>query len=259
MVPRHMLIARSLVFNVLFYLTLIVIMVFGLPAILFGRRGVLGLARAWSYSSNWLLRTICGLDAEYRGVENIPSGGIIFAAKHQSTWETFSLLRFADDFSFILKRELTFIPLFGWYLLRANQIAINRTGGSALQEATTKSREVLRQGRQIFIFPEGTRRPAGAPPAYKFGVAKIYEETQAACVPVALNSGLFWSRKSFLKRPGTILVEFLEPIQPGLTRAEFFTLLSERLEAATNRLIDESIRRDPSLRRMLANIPEGPA
>jgi len=251
-----MLFARSLVFNILFYATLAFLMIFGLPCLVAGRRGVFFLARLWANASNWLLRHICGLSAEYRGVANIPEGGFIFAPKHQSAWETFSLIPFAKDFSFILKRELTWVPIFGWYLSRGEQIAINRaTGGSALSEATRRSLEAISQGRQIFIFPEGTRRPAGSPPLYKFGVAKIYAETRASCVPVALNSGLFWPRRTILRRPGTILVEFLEAIPPGLPRDEFLRVLSERLESATNRLIEESIAKDPSLRQMLAKQP----
>ena len=244
-----MIFARSLVFNVLFYLNLAALSIVGLPTLIVGPRGVMALARLWANTSNWLLRNICGLSVEYRGVENIPKGGFIIAPKHQSVWETFSLVPFAPDFSYILKSELTYIPVFGWYLTRSRQIAINRSSGAAaLAEATRKSREALAQGRQIFIFPEGTRRPVGAPPQYKFGVAKIYEESNAPCLPVALNAGLFWPRRSFTRRPGTILVEFLEPIPPGLPRAEFLRVLQERLEAATNRLVEESLARDPSLR-----------
>ncbi len=244
-----MLFVRSLLFNALFYANTIVLMILGLPTLLIGPRAVLGLARVWANASGWLLRVVCGLSAEYRGVENIPPGGCIIAPKHQSTWETYSLVPFAADFSYILKRELTWFPIFGWYLLRARQIAINRSrGASALSQAVRRSREALAQGRQVFIFPEGTRRPVGAPPAYKFGVAKIYAECRAPCLPVALNAGLFWPRQSFLRRPGKILVEFLEPIPPGLEQGEFLKLLTERIETATRRLVAESLAADPSLR-----------
>ena len=199
---------------------------------------------------------ICGLDVEFRGIENIPKGGFILAPKHQSVWETFAMLLFVPDFTYILKRELTWIPLFGWYITRAEQIAIDRARGtSALSQATQRSREALAQGRQILIFPEGTRRPAGAPPLYKYGVANIYGECQVPCVPVALNSGLFWPRRRFLRRPGKVLVEFLEPIQPGLDKHPFLKLLQERLEAASNRLIAESLALDPTL---AENLPAKP-
>jgi 1-acyl-sn-glycerol-3-phosphate acyltransferase len=248
-----MLVLRSLVFNALFYVVLIGLMIVGLPALLFGRHAVFGVARAWARSSLWLLKVICGLDTEFRGMERLPEGGYILAPKHQSIWETFALTLHAKDFSYILKRELTLIPVFGWYLKAAEQIAINRSSGrAALTEATSRAREVLGQGRQIFIFPEGTRRPAGAPPLYKFGVAAIYADTCVPCVPVALNSGLFWARRSFVRRPGKIVVEYLEPIPPGLGRDAFLSLLQERMESATNRLIAEAVRADPSLAEVVA-------
>ena len=243
-----MLILRSALFNALFYLCLVALMLVGLPALFFGRRAIFWLARLWSRTSLWLLEQICGMRVEFRGVENIPHGGAIVAAKHQSIWETFALLLFFPDFTFILKRELTLIPFFGWYLTRAEQIAINRSDGrTALSQATECARKLSSEGRQVLIFPEGTRRPPGSPPVYKFGVAHIYAECGVACLPVALNSGLFWPRRSFLRRPGMVLVEFLAPIAPGLGKEEFFAELRCRLEAATNRLITESINRDPSL------------
>ena len=255
-----MLFLRSLLFNTLFYVLLIGLMVFGLPVLLFGRHGVFALARAWAYGTFWLARVICGLDVEFRGIERIPTGGYILAPKHQSIWETFALTVYARDFSYIVKRELTWLPLFGWYLKAAEQIAINRSSGrAALNEVTSRARELLAAGRQLFIFPEGTRRPAGAPPVYKFGVAAIYAESNAPCVPVALNSGLFWPRRSFMRRPGKIVVEYLEPIAPGLSKDVFLALLQERMETATNRLIAEAVQADPSLQDVLARAQAEPA
>lgn len=241
-------VARSLVFNCLFYVNLIGLMLIGLPLLFWGPRGIFWLARTWGYTSLWLLRVICQLDVEYRGTKNIPKGGYIIAPKHQSIWETFALLPLFEDFTFILKRELIWIPIFGWYLKAANQIAINRArGSSALNEATLRAAEALEAGRSVFIFPEGTRRPAGAPPQYKFGVANIYATTGARCLPIALNSGLFWPRRSFLKNPGKVLVQVLPLIDSGLGKLEFLRQLSEQMEAATNELIRESIALDPQL------------
>lgn len=248
-----MLLARSLIFNFLFYVNLIGLMILGLPLMLAGKRGVIWLARAWGVTSLWLLRTIVGLRVEYRGLSNIPAGGYIIAPKHQSIWETFALLPLFRDFTFILKRELTWIPFFGWYVVVARQIAINRASGSAaLLEATERATRELKNARPVFIFPEGTRRPAGAPPLYKFGVAAIYAASGVPCAPIALNSGLFWPRRSFLRRPGTVLVEVLEPIPPGLDRAAFLETLTTRLEGATDRLIAESLRADASVEVNLA-------
>lgn len=239
---------RSLLFNLAFYVVLVFLMIVGLPTLLFGRHAIFRLARLWTRISLWLLKVICGTRVEFRGVENIPQGGVIVAAKHQSMWETFALSLYLQDFSFILKRELMWLPIFGWYLKLAEMIAIDRsTGRAALAQVTERSKPVLAQGRQVVIFPEGTRRPIGAPPVYKYGVAHLYATTGYPCLPVALNSGLFWPRRSFMRRPGTIVVEFLPPIEPGQERQLFFDTLQERLENATSKLIDEAVANNPAL------------
>jgi len=240
---------RSLVFNALFYLNLIGLMLLGLPCLLARRHTIQALARIWARSSVWLLDQICGTKVEFRGLHNLPAGACLIAPKHQSFFETFALFLEAPDFTFILKRELTFIPLFGWYLQRSEQIAIDRSQGSnALADAGEQARRALAEGRQVFIFPEGTRRPVGAPPRYKTGVFRLCEVLGATCVPVALNSGLFWPRRSFMRRPGTIVIEFLEPLGPGLEKRIFMEMLETRIEAATQRLVNEALGRDPALR-----------
>ncbi|MGD1037018.1 MAG: lysophospholipid acyltransferase family protein [Roseiarcus sp.] len=239
---------RSLAFNLAFYLNLIALMIFGLPLILRGRHGVFLLARLWSSSSRWLLETICGLRIEYRGLHNIPKGGYILAAKHESLLETFALLPYAPDFAIVLKRQLLFIPLFGLYLVAARQIAIDRgRGHSALAQIIAQAREVVRAGRQVLIFPEGTRRPPGAPPRYKFGVAALYAETGASCLPVALNTGLFWGRRGFTRRPGVAVIEYLPPIPPGLERDALAERLQATIETACRRLNAEAVAADPRL------------
>ena len=244
---------RSLVFNLAFYVNLIVLMILGLPLILRGRQGVFIMARLWGSTSVWLLEKICGLRVEYRGLENIPKGGYIIAAKHESFLETFALLKYAPDFAIVLKRQLVFIPLFGLYLLGARQIAIDRARGrSALTQIIAQAREVVRAGRQIFIFPEGTRRPPGAPPRYKYGVTAIYAETAAPCLPVALNTGLFWGRRGFTRRPGVAVIEYLPPIPPGLERGAFAERLQETIETACRRLAAEAVAADPRLAPILA-------
>jgi 1-acyl-sn-glycerol-3-phosphate acyltransferase len=248
-----MIVVRSIIFNLLFYLALVVLMIVGLPMMLGGRRGVFALASAWRVVSIWLLRTICGLKVEYRGVDNIPAGGILIAAKHQSFLETFALLKYAPDFAIILKRQLTYIPFFGLYLIVSKQIAIDRTRGrQALQRIAAAAKPVLAAGRQIFIYPEGTRRPPGAAPKYKQGVAALYTETGAPCVPVAVNTGLYWRRRGFVRRPGVAVIEYLPPIEPGLTREAFLALVQERIETACARLNQEAVARDPSLEALIA-------
>jgi 1-acyl-sn-glycerol-3-phosphate acyltransferase len=244
---------RSLVFNVAFYVNLIALAIFGLPMLLGGRHGVFALARLWASTSRWLLESICGLRIEYRGLHNIPEGGYILAAKHQSLLETFALLAYAPDFAIVVKRELVFIPVFGFYLVGARQIAIDRSRGhAALGKVIAQARDVLRAGRQVVIFPEGTRRPAGAPPRYKFGVAALYAETGAPCLPVALNTGLFWGRRGFIRRPGVAVIEYLPPILPGLGRDAFGERLQATIEAACQRLYAEALAADPRLAPVLA-------
>jgi 1-acyl-sn-glycerol-3-phosphate acyltransferase len=233
-------ILRSLLFNVLFYLGLLLHLLVAIPALVLPRRATIGLAKSWSRTSLWLLRKICHIDVEWRGLEKIPPGGLIIASKHQSTWETFALLsRFVDP-AFILKRELTWIPLFGWSILRSGMIPIDRGAGrAALATMTTAARKAVAEGRQIIIFPEGTRMPVGAATKYKFGIAHLYAECGVPCVPIALNSGLLWPRRRFLRFPGTVRVEILDPIPPGKRRDVFFAELTRDLEAATAHLLAE--------------------
>jgi 1-acyl-sn-glycerol-3-phosphate acyltransferase len=236
-----MLVLRSVAFNVLFYINLVIWLIAALPTLLMPFWGILRVAQAWGRFNMWLMRVVVGTRVEFRGLERIPAGGFLLAAKHQSFWETFTLLTLVDKPAFILKRELTWIPVFGWLAIRAGMIAVNRGAGlSALSGMTRQAIEAVRRGRQIIIFPEGTRRPPGAPPAYKFGVAHLYRQLGVPCVPVALNSGLFWPRRQFIRRPGTILVEILPPIAPGLPRDAFFDELREAIEAASNRLLVEA-------------------
>jgi 1-acyl-sn-glycerol-3-phosphate acyltransferase len=239
---------RSAIFNFCFFTATLLLLLSGLPTLFNGRQSVFKVARIWSNVSLWLLDRICGLKVEFRGVENIPPGAFILASKHQSALETFALFGQVKDFSFILKRELMRIPLFGWYLKYSEMIAIDRaTGRAALQQAIDRSKELLSEGRSIFIFPEGTRTRPGAEPTYKIGVAQIYSATGARCVPVALNTGVFWPRRSFRKYPGHVVIEFLPVIEPGLRRGEFLKVLETRIENASNALIATSVAADPTV------------
>ncbi|MGO8738733.1 lysophospholipid acyltransferase family protein [Rhodoblastus sp.] len=248
-----MIFLRSLLFNIAFYLCTAVFAIGGLPTMIFGRKAILELARAWARASLWLLDAICGVKVEFRGVENIPRQGCIIASKHQSALETLALVTQVKDFTYILKRELTFIPLFGQYLLLSDQIAINRANrAAAMSRLIALAGKAIAEGRAIFIFPEGTRRPAGAPPRYKNGVNHLYGAAHAPCVPVALNSGLFWPRRTVLRRPGTAVIEFLPAIPADLPLAEFAQTLQERIETASNRLIADALAANPALAANLA-------
>lgn len=232
---------RSLIFNILFYANMIAWMVAVMPTFLMPRMAFMRAARGWAWSSLWLLRVICGTRFELRGQERIPAGGFLVACKHQSMWETFALFCVFDDPAFVLKSELQWVPLFGWYTWKANSIPINRKGGAAaLIGMNARAAEEAAAGRQIVIFPEGTRTAAGAPPSYKYGIVHMYDQMKMTCLPVGLNSGVFWPRRRFLRHPGTIVVEICEPIAPGLERDAFFELMKERIESSSNRLLAEA-------------------
>jgi 1-acyl-sn-glycerol-3-phosphate acyltransferase len=223
--------ARSILFNVLFYLNLILHMIVALPTLVLPYPYLRAFIRSYARTSLWLLRIVCGTDVEWRGFEKIPRGACIVACKHQSVWETFALWAMLGDPTYILKRELMWIPLFGWYTWKAGLIPVNRSAGlAALARMTTLAQRQLSRARQ----------PPGAEPSYKPGVVNLYTKSGAVCIPLALNSGLFWPRRSLLRFPGTVIVEALDPIGPGLDRSAFFTRLQDTMEQATARLVEEA-------------------
>jgi 1-acyl-sn-glycerol-3-phosphate acyltransferase len=234
---------RSIAFNVLFYLNTLVYLMAALPTFFMPYRSVVAVAKAWGRANLVLLRVVAGIDYEIRGIEKIPKGAIIVASKHQSAWETFALLPLFDDPLYILKRELQWIPVFGWLTIKGRMVPVDRGAGApALAAMAERARVELAEGRQLIIFPEGTRRPAGAEPRYKYGVAFLYAEEGVPCLPIALNSGLFWPRRSMRLQPGKVLVEILDPIAPGLDKDAFFARLKDEIETATERLIEEGRR-----------------
>lgn len=248
---------RSVLFNIAFYLANAIQMIFWTPIFFFlPRQFAWHIPRLWAKSLLWVQHVCIGSRYEFRGLENIPKDRpFIVAAKHQSNWETYTGLLFLDDPSYILKRELMFVPLFGWYMAKMKVVAINRKRGSqALADMTAKAHVQYREGRKIIIYPEGTRTAAGAEPHYKYGITHLYHELDANILPVAVNSGLFWPRKSFLLYPGTIVMEFLPVIEPGLSKKEFAAELENRIETATANLIAEAAASDnpPPLARKLA-------
>jgi 1-acyl-sn-glycerol-3-phosphate acyltransferase len=237
------LIVRSIVYNALFYLNLLVWLIAALPTLYMPYRCIVEVAKAWGRCNVWLLRVVCGTRVEIRGIEKIPWGPLLVASKHQSTWETFAIIDLFVDPAFIIKRELRWIPFFGWYTWKGRMIPVNRGArAQALAALARDARVAFSLGRQIVIFPEGTRRPAGAEPNYKFGVVHLYSEAGVPCLPIALNSGLYWPRRSFLRRPGTIRVEILDPIPPGLDKSTFIDRLRGGIEEATARLVAEGER-----------------
>ena len=228
---------RSLLFNVTFYAWTLLLGVVALPMVAAPRRSVMGFGRWWSGSVLWLARVIAGIDYEFRGSHNLRRGAVIIAMKHQSAWDTLAAPVLIDDPAIVVKRELLWIPFYGWYARRAGMIAIDRgAGATALKSMVLRARGVVAQGRPIVIFPEGTRTAVGARRDYQPGVAALYAQLGLPVVPVAVTSGLCWPRRSFLKRPGRILVEALPAVPPGLDRRQFLSDLQSRIESATERL-----------------------
>ena len=233
--------ARSLLFNALFYLTTTLFLVLGSPLLLAPRRWAMAALDVHARFELFLLRIIVGTKLEVRGTEKLPEGPCLVASKHQSAWETFALIPLFRDPVYLMKRELFWIPFHGWFSRKFEMIPVDRDkGASALRRMLREAKKRVEAGREIIIFPEGTRRAPGAPPSYKTGVVLLYEALGVPCVPVALNSGLFWPRRSLVRRPGTIVVEILDPIPPGLGKAEFLRRLETAIETATSRLLTEA-------------------
>ena len=212
-----MLYVRSAIYAIAFYITTALFLVLGSPLLLGPRRWAMMGLKAHAVVSRWLLRVICGTRMEVRGRHNLPVGACLVVAKHQSAWDTFALIPLFRDPAIVLKDELKWIPLYGWFCVKFAHILVRRDrAAQALKAMVNDAAARVADGREILIFPEGTRRAPGAEPKYKFGVAFLYSELGIPCVPVALNSGLFWGRRAFVKRPGTILIQYLPPIAPGL-------------------------------------------
>ena len=237
-----MLVIRSILFNVCFYTFSIFMMIVCMPHVfLLSRKRGKSTVDFWCHGNMWLAKVICGIRVEYRGTENIPEGGCLVASKHQSTWDTFGLIPLFSDPAYILKQELMWLPLFGWYVAKWNMIPINRREGKkAIPKMIRRANDAIENGRNIILFPEGTRRPVGAEPAYRQGIVKLYSQLKTKVIPIALNSGQFWPRRSFKLYPGTLIVEILPAIEPGMEQQEFFEHLQEVIESTTARLQKES-------------------
>lgn len=232
---------RSALYAAWFFLTMALYGLLGLPIALTSRRGAMVVMRGWCSAQRFGLRLICGVRTEVRGLENLPPGGCLIAMKHQSTYDTLAPFTFLDDPAFTPKEELRRAPIFGFYVERAKMIFLDREGGAkSMRALMTQSKTAIEAGRQVIIFPEGTRQPVGAPPDYKPGVAGLYRALNTACVPVALNTGCTWKGSKFPSQPGRIIFEILPPIPAGLSREDFMQQLETAIETATARLIAEA-------------------
>jgi 1-acyl-sn-glycerol-3-phosphate acyltransferase len=226
--------ARSLAFQLWFWLYTIPMNLVWLPTLALPRGLITKGLEWWCGLTLWGLRVFTGVTYEVRGREHLPASPCLIASKHQSMWETIAYNVILKDPAVVIKRELTAIPFYGWYVRKQGSIVVDREAhASALKTMVAQARARLAEGRSVVIFPEGTRKRAGDAPDYKPGVAALYNQLNVPCVPVALNSGSFWPKSGPWRKPGRIIVEFLPPIEPGLKRAQFMASLQDRIETAT--------------------------
>lgn len=232
---------RSLAFNTFMLIWTIIHMIVLCLFLPFSRSIVIKGASLWARIIFGGLKLIVGLDYRVLGRGNIAEGPVIFASKHQSAWDTAIFNILIDKPAYVVKQELLRVPLYGAIIRKMGVIAIDRKAGAgALKAIIRGAKRALAEGQQIVIFPEGTRVAPGEGGDYLPGVAALYKQTGVPVVPVALNSGLFWRRRGFIKQPGTITIEFLEPIPPGLDNKEFLERLKNSIETATNRLLSSA-------------------
>ena len=233
-----MILLRSLLWTLFFYLWC-VLFAFGLlPLMLAPRRWMIAGMRLWSMGLNEMLPVICGITVEVRGAQHIPAGAGLVAVKHQCMFDTMGTIAGFSDPCWVMKKELMLIPFYGWYSWKGRMIAIDRAAQArALRAMLAAARDRMREQRQLVIAPEGHRQDPGAAPDYKSGIYALYRELGLPCTPMATNAGVCWPAKGFLRRPGTIVFEYLEPIPPGLTRAAFMSTLQERIETASAALL----------------------
>lgn len=229
--------ARSILFNLFLYFWVTVPTFAMVWIVLLPKRQFNACVRWWQSQVVTMERLILNLRYEVVGRENIPEGACIIAAKHESAWETLRLMVLFDDPAVVLKQELVRVPIWGWYAWRCGMIPVDRSGKAAalarMMKAANKAKD---SGRKIVIFPQGTRIAPGVKAPYRVGTAALYQQLKIPVVPMALNSGLFWPKKGFLKKPGVVTIEFLPPIPPGLPRAKFMRDIEEQIETASDRL-----------------------
>ena len=234
-----MTVIRSLLFSLWLYLSMPICAIGMSPALLMNHRAAMGVIKIWARMVLFGLRWIAGIKVEVRGREYIPTGACLVAAKHQSMLDVVVPFTVLDDACFVLKKELMSLPFFGWFCWKTKMIPVDREAhAKALKDMVKHTTARLADGRQIMIFPEGTRTLPGEPGQYKPGVAAIYRDVNASCALIATNSGQYWPAKGMTGfKPGTVVFEFLPPVEAGLKRGEFMKQVEGRIEAASTALL----------------------
>lgn len=238
---------RSFLFQILFYLNTALMMIVFSPIYFLAPRSYI-IPKAWASASSWLMKTVVGATFEIEGLEHLPKTAAIIAPKHESAWDTFMLMPWIADPVYILKRELLWIPLFGWYMMKQRLIPVNREAkGRNMVDVLKRTSAELETGRQLIIYPEGTRRPPGAAPVYKNGIARLYRALGVPVVPIVMHPGLFWPKNALARYPGHFKIRILPPIQPGLGQGEFQETLIARMEEASDALLLETVAANPHI------------
>ena len=237
-----MIFLRSTIFNLAFFSVTAVIAFLTLPTTWMKRSAAMKIVRLWVRTVYALERNIIGLDYEVRGWENVPQGkAFLLAAKHQSTYETFKLHILFDDPAIVLKKELLSVPLWGAFIRKIDPIAIDRSSKKqSIKLLMAEVQRVKDQKRPIIVFPQGTRVRVDATTQekpYRSGIGHMYESSGLMIVPMAVNTGLFWPKMSWIKKPGVVIFEFLPPIMPGLASDQVMPVLEEKLERASLALL----------------------
>ena len=236
---------RSLIFNILFFGWTSVLAIISMPTVFIGKKAVFIILKLWLKSVYMFEKYILGLTYTVKGIENLPNGAYIVAAKHQSAWETMKLHLIFGDPAVVLKKSLDDLPFWGRYSKVMGMIPVDRSkGGEAIKGMMEHAHRVSDKGRPIIIFPQGTRVAIGEKRKYKIGVIRMYEELNVPLVPVALNSGVFWPRNSFTKKSGNITVEILPPITPGKDGQTVLKQIEEQIETTSDRLIQKALSDD---------------
>ncbi|MEL6979289.1 MAG: lysophospholipid acyltransferase family protein [Pseudomonadota bacterium] len=237
-----MMFLRSLLFDLWLYGSMVVMGLIFAPFAIASRAGASWSMKLYCRQALWMLEKICGVAVEIRGAP--PEGAALIAAKHQSFLDILIMMKIAPEPRFVMKRSLIYAPVLGLYALRLGVAPVDRAkGAQAIKDLSRRLSDPKDPNRQIIIYPQGTRLPPGAVAPYRRGVALLYAREPGGCVPVATNSGLFWGRRSILKRPGVAVMSFLDPIPPGLKRTEFMERLEREIETASDALLREAERR----------------
>jgi 1-acyl-sn-glycerol-3-phosphate acyltransferase len=235
-----MILLRSLLFGVAFYSWSVLLSVLMTPLLLAPWQWVAAGMKIWARGVIWLLRAVCDIRVEFRGLEHLPSGPALIAAKHNCMFDTMGPLVVIDGACYVMKRELTRIPVYGWFCEKTKMIVVDRKGhANALRALLANAKERVTEGRRVVIFPEGSRTAPGERREYQPGVAGLYRTLALPCIPMATNSGAHWPAHGFLRKPGTMVYQFLPAIAPGLSRAAFMADLKDHLERASDQLLNE--------------------